>query len=168
MQRAITPNILIHGEPTTFLEESGNSLETVNDVSRRIRYLKGCRNQLRKRWANDYVKALMECRQSKHEKNSAALDNGQVMLYKDYLKDSQKWKLGKIIGQIKGKNSVVRGYKRPIQLVADLEIGKETSEKVTELNDKAPPVEPRTKCTRNAKLDAKDRIHGAILNENDE
>ena len=56
----------------------------------------------------------MECRQSKHEKNSAALDNGQVMLYKDYLKDSQKWKLGKIIGQIKVKNSVVRGYKRPI------------------------------------------------------
>ena len=60
------------------------------------------------------MKALMECCQSKHEKDSAALDNGQVMLYKDYVKDSQKWKLGKIIGQIKGKNNVVRGYKRPI------------------------------------------------------
>ena len=145
-QRAITPNILIHGEPTTLLEESDNSLETVNDVSRRMRYLKRCRNQLRKRWANDYIKALMERRQPRHEKNPAALDNGRVILYKDYLKDNQKWKFGKIIKQIKGKDSVVRGYKiktgngyiieRPIQLVADLEIGKETSENVTELNDR--------------------------------
>ena len=68
-------------------------------------------------------------------------------MYKDYLlKDNQKWKLGKIIKQIKRKDGVVRGYKiktgngyiieRPIQLVADLEIGKETSENVTELNDR--------------------------------
>ena len=107
----------------------------------------------------------MERHQLKHEKDPAALNNGQVTLYKDYLKDKQKWKLDKIIGQIKGKDSVVRGYKiktgngyiieRPIQLVADLEIGKETSENVTELNDKAPPVEPRTKYARNAKLDGK-------------
>ena len=39
-QKAITANILIHAEQTTFFEESGKSLETVNDVSRRIRYLK--------------------------------------------------------------------------------------------------------------------------------
>ena len=86
-------------------------------------------------------------------------------MYKDYLKDNQKWKLVKIIGQIKGKDSVVRGYKikagngyiieLPIQVVADLEVGKETSENVTELNDKAPPVEPRTKYARNAKLGGK-------------
>ena len=56
----------------------------------------------------------------------------------------------------------------PIQLVEDLKIGKETSENVTKLNDKAPPVEPKIKCTRNAKSDAKDHIHGVILNGNDE
>ena len=120
----------------------------------------------------------MERRQPKHEKDPAALNNGQVTLYEDYLGDNKKWKLGKITGQIKGKNSVVRGYKiktgngyiieRPIQLVADLEIGKKTSENITEMSDKAPPVEPRTKYTRNAKLDAKDCIHGVILNENNE
>ena len=120
----------------------------------------------------------MERRQPRHEKNPAALDNGRVILYKDYLKDNQKWKFGKIIKQIKGKDSVVRGYKiktgngyiidRPIQLVADLEIGEETLENVTELNEKAPPVEPRTTYIRNAKPDAKDRIHGVTLNEIDE
>ena len=89
-QKVITPNILIHGDPTTFLEERGKSLETVSDVSRRIRYLKRCRNQLRKRWANDYIKALMERRQPKHERDLAALHNGRVILYKDYLKDNQK------------------------------------------------------------------------------
>ena len=81
-------------------------METVNDVSRRIRYLKRCRNQLKKRWANDYIKALTERRQPKHEKDPAVLDNGRVILYKDYLKDNQKWKLGKIIKQIKEKDSV--------------------------------------------------------------
>ena len=89
-QRAVTPNILIHGDPTTLLEEIDNSLETVNGVSRRIRYLKRCRNQLRKRWANDYIKALMKRRQPKHEIDPAALDNGRVILYKDDLKDNQK------------------------------------------------------------------------------
>ena len=126
----------------------------------------------------DYIKALMERRQPKHEKDPAALDNGRFILYKDYLKDNQKWKLGKFIGQIKGKDSVDHGYKIntgndyvikcPIQQVADLEIGKETPENVTELNDKASPVEPRTKYARNNKSDAKDRIDGVILNENEE
>ena len=112
------------------------------------------------------------------EKDPVALGNGRVILNKDYLKDNQKWKLGKTIKQIKGKDSVVRGYKtktgngyiikNPIQLVADLKIGKETSENVTELNEKAPSVEPRTKYARNAKSDAKDQIHGVILNENNE
>ena len=72
----------------------------------------------------------MKRRQPKHEKVAVALDNGRVIFYKDYLKDNRKWKLDKIIGQIKGKDSVIRGYKVktgngyiiPIQLVADLEI----------------------------------------------
>ena len=48
----------------------------------------------------------MEHCQPKHEKDPAVLDNGGVILYKDYLKDNQKWKLGKIIKQIKEKDSV--------------------------------------------------------------
>ena len=145
VKKEITPYILIHDEPTTFLEESGNSLETVNDILRRMRYLKRCRNQLRKKWENDYIKALMERRQPKHKKDPTALDNGRVILYKDYLKDNQKWRLDKIIGLTKGKDSVLRRYKikadngyiieRPIGLVVDSEIGKETSENVTELNE---------------------------------
>ena len=70
-----------------------------------------CRNQLRKSWTNDCIKALMEPHQPKHERDHAALDNEPIILYKDYLKDNQKWKLGKIIGQIKGKDSIVHGYK---------------------------------------------------------
>ena len=42
----------------------------------------------------------MERRQPKHEKDPAVLDNGRFILYKDYLKDNKKWKLGKIIKQI--------------------------------------------------------------------
>ena len=52
----------------------------------------------------------MKRRLPKHEKVAAALNNGRVIFYKDYLKDNRKWKLDKIIGQIKGKDSVIRGY----------------------------------------------------------
>ena len=53
----------------------------------------------------------MERYQPKHKRVHAALDNERIILYKDYLKDNQKWKLVKIIGQIKGKDSIVHGYK---------------------------------------------------------
>ena len=81
--RTITPNILLRGEPATFLEENAETSEEEGQVTRRLRYFNKCRNQLRKRWINEYIHALDE----KQRKNSTAettqIKTGRMVLIKD-------------------------------------------------------------------------------------
>ena len=185
----ITPNILLHGQPTCFLEENTDELDDEKEkLCRRLRYLKTCRENVRRRWVNEYLHALQErfvakdCRKkrSNPQKNS-------VVLLKDMTKHREKWKLGKIVDTIVRKDGVTRGYKiktgngyvieRPLQLVCDREIGQED---VSE-NDQDEPgarvinpkkqhekVAPRERNTREAKKAAVDRLVGLIANENEE
>ena len=44
--RAITPNILLNGERTEFLEKNTQALEEESKMTRRLRYLKKCRKHL--------------------------------------------------------------------------------------------------------------------------
>ena len=101
--RAITPNILLRGEPATFLEKNAE-----NQVTRRLRYLNKCRKQLRKRWINEYIYALGE----KQRKNSTAeatqLETGRIVLIKDSLKNKGKWRIGRVEHKIVGKDGVMR------------------------------------------------------------
>ena len=174
--RAITPNILLRGEPATFLEKNAE-----NQVTRRLRYLNKCRKQLRKRWINEYIHALDE----KQRKNSTAeatqLETGRIVLIKDSLKNKGKWRIGRVEQKIVGKDGVIRGYKirtssgylveRPVQLIADLEIGGEqtVTETTVELNPAAHEFTPGQRPKRRAKETAKNRIVGiTALNEKEE
>ena len=178
-QRVITPNILIRGEPTTLLEEKAETLETVNDISHRMRYLRLSQHQLRKRWFNEYLKALNEKQPVKFTGNDKTLNNGRIVLIKDNLMTSKQWKLGKIVSKIVGKDGVMRGYKiqkgngyiveRPTQLIADLKIEQTSNlEAKAPLNPKANTFEPRQRYSRNAKSDANDRIFGIATNDSEE
>lgn len=57
--RAVTLNVLLRGERVEFLEENTVLQEDLN-MSRRLKYLKKCREQLRRRWINEYLHALDE------------------------------------------------------------------------------------------------------------
>jgi hypothetical protein len=185
----ITPNILLHGQPTCFLEENTDELDDEKEkLCRRLRYLKTCRQNVRRRWVNEYLHALQErfvakdCRKkrSNPQKNS-------VVLLKDMTKHRAKWKLGKIVDTIVGKDGVTRGYKiktgngyvieRPLQLVCDLEIGQEDVSENDQDEPGAPvinakkqheKVAPRERNTREAKKAAVNRLVGLIANENEE
>ena len=174
-QKMITPSILIRGEPTTLLEEKAETLETVNDISRRMRYFRLSQHQLRKRWFNEYLKALNEKQPVKFTGNDKTLNNGRIVLIQDNLMTSKQWKLGKIVSKIR-KDGVVRGYKiqtgngyiveRPTQLIADLEIEQTSNlQAKTPLNPKANTFEPQQRYSRNAKSDANDRIFGIATND---
>lgn len=62
--------------------------------------------------------------------------------------NSEKWKLGRVEGQLKGRDGVLRGFKvtmengylikRTVQLVADLEISVPLQQQDTDLNPDAP------------------------------
>ena len=177
-QPTITPNILIRGKPSTLLEENFETLDDTSEVTRRLRYLKKCRQQLRKRWIAEYLHALEErCRAQKTTATKMPKE-GSVVLVKDYIKNHGKWKLGRVVSQIYGKDNVLRGFKiqmgsgyvleRPTQLIADLEIGENSQQSKNILNPNAAEFQPRRQPERAAKNTEQNRILGIAMNELEE
>lgn len=180
--RPVTPNVLLRGEPACFLEENTEVLGDELSMTKRLKYLIQCREHLRKRWINEYLHALDEKQKSEERRTETKLKVGRVVLIKDTLKRKAQWRIGRIEGEIVGRDGIVRGYKvrtpngylleRPVQLIADLEIGGE-KEKATEVNKKSklnpsvPEFYPQ-RPTRAAKEAAKNRLVGLGLNEQEE
>ena len=134
-QPVITPNLLLRGQPAQFLEEN---LDDIGDgregMTRRLQYLKSCRENVRKRWLNEYLCALQERFNSGSAVTErAVLRKGLLVLLKDSTKHRANWRVGRIVDPIIGKDGVTRGYRiltgngytveRPLQLICDLEIG---------------------------------------------
>ena len=155
----LAPNILLSGSPAGYLEEDRE--ETKYQVcTRRMSYLSMCREQLRKRWQDQYLKG---------EKSEDSEDNNP----------KSNWNLGKFINVIKGRDGVIRGHRirnnkgytfeRPLQLIQDLEI--KTSSNQSDLTptetDEHANVDEGTTYERKAKMEARDRIISVNLaNEN--
>ena len=99
-------------------------------------------------------------------------------MVKDYIKNHGKWKLGRVVSQIYGKDNVLRGFKiqmgsgyvleRPTQLIADLEIGENSQQSKNILNPNAAEFQPRRQPERAAKNTAQNRILGIAMNELEE
>jgi hypothetical protein len=183
----VTPNILLHGQPTCFLEENTDEIgDEKEKLCRRLRYMKTCRQNIRRRWVNEYLHALQERFVAKNRRNNRSSPRkNSVVLLKDMTKHRAKWKLGKVVDTIVGRDGIMRGYKvktgngyvieRPLQLVCDLEICQEdVPEKgkdktgVVNAEIEHEKVEPREQNTRKAKKAAVDRLVGLIANENEE
>ena len=127
-----TPNLLIHGTSAHFLEEDMETLDEEDMITKIIKFLKTCRQQLRKRWQTEYLQALEERHRKIVGKEETLPSKGSVGMITDSSKMKSKWQVGRIVDTIQGKDGVLRGYKikvgtgyvveRPIQLVCDLEI----------------------------------------------
>ena len=91
-----------------------------------------CREQLRKRWQDEYLKALQERHQKSGDSGQTLPNIGNIVLVADDNNPKSKWNLGRIIDVIEGSDGVIRWYKiqnnkeytieRPLQLIRDLEI----------------------------------------------
>ena len=136
-QPVLTPNILLRGSPADYLEEDTEETE-YQMCTRRMRYLSICRKQLRKRWQDEYLKALQEKHQKSEDSGQTLLNIGNIVLVADDNNSRSKWNRRRIIGVIKGKDGVIRAYKirnnkgytieRPLHLIRDLEIRTESNE----------------------------------------
>ena len=100
--RAVTPNILLRGESVTCLEENVEELAEEADVTRRLKYLKRCREQLRRRWINEYLRALDEKQNGTANRDVTLLETGRVVLINNSLKRNAKWRIGRIEGTVVG------------------------------------------------------------------
>ncbi|XP_070571221.1 uncharacterized protein [Ptychodera flava] len=198
-QVVITPNLLLRGQPARFLEESIDDMDDSRDVmSKRLKYLRSCRENVRKRWLNEYLHALQErCSKRVEAKDQELPGKNSIVLLKDTTKNRANWKIGRIVDNIVGKDGVIRGYKirtgsgyvveRPLQLVCDLEVNgtNDATGVGTIAEPEADPVINQT-CTsadeeersqtnqelrrpaRRAKTAAVDRLVGVIANENED
>lgn len=54
----IKPNLLLRGQPTAVLEDDFGLLDEKSAVSKRMRYIKTCKEHTRKRWLREYIYAL--------------------------------------------------------------------------------------------------------------
>ena len=141
---------------------------------------------MRKRWLNEYLRALQERNNAKSEvKSKAAVSKGSIVLIKDPTKHRANWRIGRIVAEIIGTDGVTRGYKirtgngyvvkRSLQVVCNLEIGGSESAD-QELEESADAIaEPENvyqhgtdRVRRGACSTAMNRLVGAIANENEE
>ena len=106
-----TPNLLIHGTSAYFLEEDLDEMDEKGLVTKRMKFLKICRQHLRKRWQTEYIHALEE----RHRKIIGTEETlpavGSIVMITDSSKIKSKWQIGRIVEMIRGKDGVLRGYK---------------------------------------------------------
>ena len=74
---------------------------------RRMRYLSICREQLRKRWQDEYLKALQERHQKLEDSKQALPDIGNILLITDDNNPNSRRNPRKIIDVIKGSDDVI-------------------------------------------------------------
>lgn len=155
------------------------------EMTRRLRYLKACRDNVRKRWLNEYLHSLQERFDSrpKTRHGTTCMKKGSLLLIKDTTKNKASWKVGRIVDPIVGKDGVTRGYKiltgsgyvieRPQQLVYDLEIGGVGNDSSSSESNAGPSSDVRlqrqvVRAGRQARRAAADRLVGIMANENEE
>ena len=165
-EQVITPNVLLRGKSAIVLEEDLEKAPSGSQLTRRMILLKRSKEQLCKRWMREYLQALEE-RQYKFGKDAVDVPKvGAVVLLKEDTKNKAYWKLGRVMGNICGKDKVVRGLKvklgnghvleRPLQLVCNLEVGGE--DRAIKMNPLAEEFVPQERAPRGAKATALDKI----------
>ena len=79
----LTPNLLIHGTTAHFLEEDLEAFHEKDLVTNRMKFLKTCRRQLRKRWQTEYLHALAERHRRTVGKEERMPTKGSVVIITD-------------------------------------------------------------------------------------
>ena len=125
-----TPNILLRGKPARLLEEDLQKLNK-EDVTKRLMYVKRCKEGLRKRWMREYLYVLKEREKTCTQKQKKMPAVGSLVRLVEDTKNRGTWKTGIIQQEVHGKDGVLRGYKiktrngyiteHPAQMVCNLE-----------------------------------------------
>jgi len=177
----LTPNAMLLQSPN-FLPVLKPFLEGIC-LRKRAKFLKRTKEEMWRRWTNEYMKALRERHRLKHAKNDHNLAVGDVVIIKSSERNRNQWPLGIVETLIKGTDGIVcavrlrRGrirLERAVQHLYPLELccdtfkqadGDKTQEhKSVTLDVAAAPFVP----SRRAAIEAKRRISEMLNNEQHE
>ena len=166
----LTPNALLFGQPHLIPEQDADTIGDV-DLRRRARYLKRCKDAMWSRWSSEYLKALRERHNMKHQVREMSVKPGDVLLIKGEDRNRGKWKIGVVDRLIEGRDGIVRAVRlragrsyleRAIHHLYPMELScdRTTDQRDASLNAQAPEFVSR----RMAAAVARDQIR-EIANE---
>ena len=121
----------MNNRPLTYLESEIEEIEEDRDeVSKLHKQLKEAKQHVWKRWKHEYIHSLLESHQN-NRKIGPILDIGEIVLVVGDEKNRAKWKKGRVMRHVRGRDGVIRGVillhkghhiERPLTLVCPLEI----------------------------------------------
>eukprot|EP00112_Aurelia_sp_Birch-Aquarium-sp1_P019404 Seg4793.1 transcript_id=Seg4793.1/GoldUCD/mRNA.D3Y31 product="hypothetical protein" protein_id=Seg4793.1/GoldUCD/D3Y31 len=101
---------MMFGIPNHLPEADAGDVEDT-DLRNRAKYLQKCKDSLWSRWTGEYVKALRERHNLKHDSKIPSLKEGNVVLIKGEERNRGKWSIGIITNFITGRDGVMRAAK---------------------------------------------------------
>ena len=173
----LTPNHLVHGRRIKQIrEEEVFSDEDKIPARKRLQYLQKCREKYWRCWTREYLTSLREYHKI-HQGGCNKITVGDIVLVKDENLPRNKWKLGKVISIIRGRDGIERGVTlqtttrgrtyeidRPVQNLYPLELRADSGEKrIPEGNESGQAADTRPK--RKAALEAKSVIKATQMLE---
>ena len=174
----LTPNHLVHGRRMKSLRgEEVYSDEDQIPAKKRLRYLQKCREKYWNRWTKEYLTSLREHHKI-HQGGSNKITQGDIVLVKDENLPRNRWKLGKVLTIIRGKDGVERGVTlktttggrpyeidRPVQSLYPLELRAEAIANAKEKTMNPNEAAVKARSRRRAALDARNVIKAVQLSE---
>jgi hypothetical protein len=133
----LTPNLMITGESYVLPDEERDSTEE-EEIKRRAKHVLRSKQAVWKRWTGEYMRALRERHNLKHQGKNKTPTVGEVVLIKNDSRNRGKWNIGIVTKLITGRDGVVRGARmrsrkttidRSIQDLYPLELSTESTKK---------------------------------------
>eukprot|EP00794_Sanderia_malayensis_P000965 gene965-biopygen216 len=126
----LTPNVMMLGSNNVLLQEDIHSIKQ-GELRKRAKYLERCKENVWRRWSNEYVKALREKHNLMHHSKDNQISVGDVVLIKGEAKNRGQWRIGVVESLIQGKDGIVRAARlrsknarieRAVQMLYSLEL----------------------------------------------
>ncbi|XP_044179548.1 uncharacterized protein LOC122961024 [Acropora millepora] len=169
----LTPNSSMYIRPNVLPERQPHH-EGNQQLRKREKHLRKCKDAMWKRWTNEYLRGLRERHNLHYTKARGRVERGDVVIIKDENRDRNKWKLGIVEECIPGRDEIVRAVKlragkghleRAIQQLYPLELSCDKREDPqvpgAALNPQAGVFRPRCDAAVAAAL----RVHDVIQRE---
>lgn len=83
----------------------------MQNLRKRARYLRRCKDVLCSRWTGEYLKFLRERHNLKHKTKEMTVQPGDVVLIQGSERNRDKWNIGIVVKLIKGRDGVVRAIR---------------------------------------------------------
>ena len=159
----LTPSTFLYQRASHLPEEESWRIE--QDLRKRAKFLKSCKEGLWRRWQREYLTALRERHNLSNKLSKFQPKEGDVVIVKGDSKNRGTWNLGVVTQIFIGRDGITRGVplktrkgtlERPVQLLYPLELACEAKSEVKEetLNPKAPTFRPQraAAATANARI----------------